>query len=134
MTTARATSFATLKDLHGYIKCLLDGHTESYCYNFGDNGEGAWGDITAQLHTPMVALPPAEMRARWGSTKGAHGKSVIVTLNGQGHGHSFVAVVADIGPPHVIDLNPAALAAAGLPTDTELDCAASWDWQVQPIA
>lgn len=119
MNTSRATSFATYQDLVGYIKCLLGGDSETHCYNYGDNGVGASGKTTAQIHTPMVALP----------AHSALGKHVSITLQaGFGHGEPFIAEVADIGPEGVIDLNPAALIAAGLPEDKELSCSASWEW------
>lgn len=125
---ANATSFATFRDLVNYIRCLLNGKSETACYNFGDNGTGAWGDVTAQVRTPMVALPPSALRAKWGSTKAGRGKKVRVLLEDQGHEKWFNAIVGDISPEGVIDLNPAALDAAGLPIDTELDCDAEWEW------
>lgn len=121
MNKAKATSFATLKDLRGYIVCLLAGGSETHCYSKGDNGEGAWGDITAQLHTPYVALP---------ESVAVHNKSVRVLLEMEG-ARPFYALCGDKGPDGVIDLNPAALQAAGLPTDTELDCPAHWEWSEQ---
>jgi len=105
----RATSFATFKDLVGYIRCRDAGQSQAECLWKGDNGVGAWGDTTAQLHTPMVALSRAN-----GAQK--HRK-VRVTVNGC---VPFVAIVGDIAPAGVVDLNPAALVAAGLPIDAEL--------------
>lgn len=125
MITARATCFAGLKDLRGYIKCLLDGGSETYCYSKGDNGEGAWGDITATTETAMVAVPPSEMRKKWGSTKEARGKLVRLTV--QGH-KPITAEVRDKAPEGVIDLNPGALLALGLPLHTELNAPATWEW------
>lgn len=119
MTTARATSFATLKDLRGYIKCLLNGGSETHCYNYGDNGTGAWSDNTAQLQIPMVALPPHVA---------VHNKMVRVTLEASQGTNVFIAKCCDKAPDGVIDLNPAALVAAGLPSDCELDCPAQWEW------
>jgi len=105
----RATSFATFKDLVGYIRCRDAGGSARSCLWLGDNGQGAWGDTTAQLHTPMVALSRAN-----GAQK--HRK-VRVTVDGC---KPFNAIVGDIGPSGVVDLNPAALLAAGLPIDAEL--------------
>lgn len=124
---ARSTSFATLKDLRGYINCLLKGGSPTYCYNKGDNGTGYAGANTAQLDKPLVAIPPAEMRKRWGTTKAAHLKFVRVKLD-IGHKQPFLAQVGDIGPVGVVDLNPAALVAAGLRSDTELSASATWEW------
>jgi hypothetical protein len=123
--TSRATSFATYKDLVGYINCLLAGGTERGCYRKGDNGTGAWGDVTAQVHTPMVALPPGEIAAKWGTSTKGRGKKVTVKLS---IGREFIAEVRDKAPAGVIDLNPAALIAAGLPQDTELSTRATWNW------
>ena len=119
MNQARATSFSTLKDLRAYIKCLIDGGSPRHCLNVGDNGEGAWGDNMAQLTVPYVALPPSV---------GVHNKHLRVVLKGMGHEKPFECICGDKGPDGVIDLNPAALIAAGLPSDTELDCPAEWEW------
>jgi hypothetical protein len=128
MTTARATSFATFKDLRNYIKCLLAGGSETACYANGDNGEGAWGDVTAQASVAMVALPVSEMEKKFGkgNSRAARGKLVRVTLAGRVQ--SFTAEVRDKAPDGVIDLNPGALVAAGLPVDTELSTTATWEW------
>lgn len=125
---AKATSFATLKDLVGYIKCRNGGGSITGCYLKGDSGVGAWNDVTAQLDVPMVALPPSEMVKKWGQSKLARGKKVRVRLLSSGHGNEFVCEVRDKGPNGVIDLNPAALVAAGLPSDTELSVTANWEW------
>jgi len=89
---ARFTSFATYQDLVGYINCLLAGGSETYCYRKGDNGTGASGRVTAQVHTPMGALPKTELIKKWGSTKAAWGKKVQCTLNGV----AFICEVADV--------------------------------------
>ena len=125
---ARGTSFATYQDLVNYINCRDAGGTSDHCLNVGDNGRGASGKTTAQIHVPMCALNSADLHAKWGTTAAAWGKQVRVTLNGMGHGNAFECEVADLGPAGVIDLNPAALIAAGLPEDTELECPAEWDW------
>lgn len=122
--TAKMTSFATYKDLVGFIKCLQKGNSTNFCYNRGDNGVGASMKVTAQQHTPMVALPTSEMKAKWGSTKNAWGKKVKIKLNGK----TAIAEVADIGPAGVCDLNPAALIALGLPHDSELSQTGEWNW------
>lgn len=124
---AKGTSFATLKDLVGYIDCLLAGGSETHCYNHGDNGRGCWGDVTAQLDTAMVALPESEMIKKWGSKKAAKHKKIWFKLD-QGSKTKVEAIVADQSPDGIIDLNPASLMQAGLPSDTELSCNAEWDW------
>lgn len=125
---SRATSFATLKDLRGYIECRDNGGSQTFCLNKGDNGEGMWGDNTAQLDVAMVAIPTSEMKKKWGSIKAARGRIVRLRLLGAGHKKWFNAECRDAGPIGVIDLNPAALVAAGLPSDTELSTTAEWEW------
>ncbi len=126
--TSRATSFATYQDMVAYIKCRNNGGSETGCYSRGDSGIGAWGDVTAQIHTPMVALPVSEMVKKWGTSKAARGKKVRVTLPQVGNGRTFAAEVRDKGPAGVIDLNPASLILAGLPEDQELQTTAEWSW------
>lgn len=124
MTSAKITSFATYQDLVAYIRCLQSGKSTNTCYNYGDNGVGASGRVTAQQKTPMVALPAAVLKAKWGSTKAAWGKKVRVHLRDQ----SAIAEVADLGPTGVCDLNPAALIALGLQPDAELSAVGKWEW------
>ena len=145
MHQGKATSFAGLSDLVAYIDCLVRGKTPdsdspdidtlaNYCLNTGDNGRGCWGDITAQLRQAMCAVSENDMIAQWGSKDAARGKSIHAQLvpdeNGvvQGHGNPFQVQVYDDGPQDVIDLNPAALVAAGLAPDTELSCPVQWQW------
>lgn len=124
---ATATSFSTLKDLRNYINCLLGGGGANACLNEGDNGTGAWGDNIAVLTVAYCALPTSEMRSRWGDADLAHNKKVRVTLS-LGSKEPFICIVGDKGPDGVIDLNPGSLQAAGLSTDTELSCDATWEW------
>jgi hypothetical protein len=124
--SARATSFATLKDLEAYIRCLQSGKSSTRCYAYGDNGRGAWGDLTAQLKVPMAALSPAAMIRQFGSSRLARGKKILVTLTGRAR--EVICEVRDKGPDGVVDLNPAALEKLGLPSDTELNEPATWRW------
>lgn len=124
----KATSFATLKDLKGYIQCLLKGGSESHCYSYGDNGEGAWGENTAQLDVPMCAVSPSDMIAQWGSVSVAHGKKILVIFPFAGLLRSVVCQVGDKAPDGVVDLNPAALQEANIPSDTELSVQATYYW------
>lgn len=123
---ARVTTFATFKDLVGYIKCLIAGGTATKCYLKGDNGVGAWGDTTAQIHTPMCALPPREMVVRFGSSRAARGKMVKVHVP-RLH-RTVMCECRDKGPNGVVDINPAALQELGLPIDSELNETATWEW------
>jgi hypothetical protein len=110
----RATSFATYKDLKGYINCLVKGGSARGCLRVGDNGTGAWGANTAQTKTPMCALPPG---------LGGNGTKVKVRITSSGR--SVICERRDIGPKGVVDLNPAALLALGMSQETELSTPAT---------
>lgn len=110
----RATSFATYKDLRGYIKCLVAGGSARGCLAKGDNGTGAWGANTAQTKVPMCALPPG---------LGGNGTKVKVTIISSGK--TVICERRDIGPRGVVDLNPAALLALGMSQETELSTPAT---------
>ncbi len=112
----RLTSFATYKDLVNYIKCLQKGKTSTQCYAFGDNGIGAWGDVTATTKKAMCAISPKLAKQQYGSANAAKGRLVRVTLNNV----SVVCEIRDKGPDGVCDLNPAALIFLGLDQETEL--------------
>ena len=56
--------------------------------------------------------------------KAAWGKKVKCTIGRK----TFFCEVADIGPVGVCDLNPAALLAANLPEDQELNVQGEWEW------
>ncbi len=115
----RLTSFATYKDLVGYIKCRDDGHNHppEFCYNRGDNGVGAWGDVTATTKVAMCAMEPALLAQHYGHSSDARGRKVSVTLNGR----TIECEIRDKGPHGVCDLNPGALIALGLDQETELN-------------
>ncbi len=131
MKTARATSFATPKDLRAYIKCRDTGGTSNHCLSVGDNGEGCFGDETWDVHgAAMCALPTVEMVSKWGTKAAARGKKVRVNLAGGGSVNAppFICECRDQSPDGVIDLNPAALVAAGLPFDAEINMPCEWEW------
>jgi hypothetical protein len=118
---ATASSFADRKDVMVFrlrYKQFLDGgmshkEAERAAFKYGDNGIGFWGHDTAQLHTPMVALPPEVWRAA--GKRG--GDPVMLEFNGR----LCRAILGDT-MPHLanitngagIDLNPAACADLGL--------------------
>lgn len=107
----KATSFATRQDLAAFCRAVTHGQTPREALAVGDNGMGAWGDAT--WHTtgvPICAL------AR---SVAGHNARIKVTLS-VGHRQPFVCFVRDVAPAGIIDLNPAALIAAGLDADTEL--------------
>lgn len=117
-----ASSFADPADVRAFNRCKASGKSDVECFKVGDNGVGCWGDLTAQMHTPMVALPPQEMEKQWGSVAKAKHKKVFVALvTAGGSTWNYVAcVLADVMPRKAnksgagIDLNPAASAALGL--------------------
>lgn len=80
---------------------------------------GAWGDPTWKTSgVPICALS---------RSVAGHNTRIKVTLS-VGHGQPFVCFVRDVAPAGIIDLNPAALIAAGLDPDTELaDYNARWE-------
>lgn len=123
-TNCRLTSFATYRDLRGYIECRDGGGSSSFCLNKGDNGKGAWGDNTATTKVAMCALPVAEMVKKWGTSAAARGKKVKVTMGSK----TVVCELRDKGPAGVCDLNPGALIAFGLDQETELNVKGSWTW------
>lgn len=123
---AEASSFADPKDVADFNKCKATGKTDLVCFKVGDNGIGQFGAITAQTHTPMVAIHKDDMIARWGSVNAAAHRKVIVTVRGK----SVVATVEDrLGVAGRIDLNPACAKELGLNPPfliKKKDCV--WNW------
>lgn len=112
-----ASSFADAADVAAFKKCKREGHTDNYCFNYGDNGVGKWLDDTSEGSGASVALPPETMEETWGSVDDAHNKSVKINWNGK----VITAKVKDTMPHRKnitngagIDLNPDALLALGL--------------------
>jgi hypothetical protein len=112
--TVLASDFASLADLKAYQDAKRRGLPDRLAFKVGDNGIGCWGDLTAQTHTPMCALPPETMIAWWGSiAKAKHQKVKVVDVETQ---KFTICVLSDRMPEvaHItngcgIDLNPAAL-------------------------
>ena len=122
---AVASSFADPADVTAFNRCKAQGKTDNQCFKVGDNGVGQFGKITAQTHTPMVALHESDMKARWGSVNAAAHRPVTVTVNGK----TVQATVEDrLGVAGRIDLNPAAAKKElGLnPPFLEKNCI--WNW------
>lgn len=120
---AKASSFADPADVAAFKKCKATGKTDLQCFAVGDNGIGQFGKITAQDHTPMVALHAKDMIAKWGSVAGAAHREVQVQANGK----ATIARVEDrMSSPGRIDLNPAAAKALGLKPPFLVD--ATWIW------
>ncbi len=121
---AEASSFADPADVKAFEKCKATGKTDQACFKVGDNGIGQFGKITAQTHTPMVAIHKDDMIAKWGSVNAAAHRVVNVTINGK----TIQAAVEDrLGVPGRIDLNPAAAQQLGLnPPFLVKNCIWSW--------
>jgi hypothetical protein len=121
---ATASSFADPADVKAFKTCKATGKTDKACFKVGDNGVGQFGQITAQTHTPMVALHKSDMIARWGSVNAAAHRVVNVTVKGK----TIQATVEDrLGVGGRIDLNPAAAKQLGLnPPFLEKNCI--WNW------
>lgn len=118
-----ASSFADPADVLAFQKCKRTGKSDIACFAVGDNGIGQFGKITAQEHTPMVAVHGAAMKARWGSVQGAAHRPVQVTANGL----TINATVEDrISAKGRIDLNPAAAELLGLKPPFVVP--ARWSW------
>lgn len=121
---AEASSFADPKDVRDFQRCKAQGKTDQACFKVGDNGIGQFGKLTAQTHTPMVAIHKDDMIARWGSVMGAAHRIVNVTIGGK----TIQASVEDrLGVPGRIDLNPACAKQLGLtPPFLIKNCVWSW--------
>lgn len=109
--TAKISSFADPADVEAFRKCKAEGYSDKYCFKFGDNGRGYYGDDTT-TNEPMCALRKETIVARWGTlAKGKH-KPVIVQLY---DGREVTCKLADLlGSKGRVDLNPGACKALGL--------------------
>jgi len=123
-----ASNFASLADVRAYKRAIAAGKTEQEAFAVGDNGIGCWGDLTAQEHTPMCALPPDDMAAKFGTWQKAKHAKVSVQV---GKNKPVICVLADRMPWKKnikngcgIDLNPAAMTALGLKDNAMVD----WQW------
>lgn len=118
-----ASSFADPADVRAFDNCKTTGKSDLACFAIGDNGIGQFGKITAQDHTPMIAVNKETMIARWGGVLASAHRPVEVEING----HVFKATVEDrISAPGRIDLNPACAKVAGLQPPFVAFC--NWRW------
>lgn len=116
-----ASSFADLADLAAFKRAKDAGMSDARAFAYGDNGIGCWGDLTAQVKTPMCALPKDVWLEKWGSKHDARYRRVEVCHEGR----SVIGHLADTMPrtddikardPNgaTLDLNPAFLDRFGL--------------------
>lgn len=118
-----ASSFADPADVAAFKKCKATGKSDLQCFAVGDNGIGQFGKVTAQDHTPMIAVHKDAMIARWGSVQAAAHRPVLVKVGEQ----IINATVEDrISAPGRIDLNPACAKLLGLHPPFVVP--ASWQW------
>ncbi|MCF7788630.1 MAG: hypothetical protein K9N47_21080 [Prosthecobacter sp.] len=118
-----ASSFADPADLRSFKKCKATGKSDLKCFAVGDNGVGESGVITAQEHTPYVAIHDRFLLSRWGSRHAAWLRKVEVVANGR----QFIAQVGDrISAQGRIDLNPACLLLINKQAPLKID--AKWRW------
>lgn len=118
-----ASSFADTADLAAFKRCKLTGKSDVKCFAVGDNGVGQFGKVTAQDHTPMVAIHRTFMVKRWGSVLAAAHRPVYLSINGV----TISATCEDrISAPGRIDCNPAVLRLLNL--KAPLKIAAKWRW------
>lgn len=125
-----ASSFADLADVEAFARCKSGGHSDEFCFKFGDNGIGAWGDFTADERTPMCALPPEDWLARWGTKAAARGRRVIVIHEGKaviGELRDTMPHKANIHNGCGIDLNPGFAKAFGLKPPFKVPVVWAWD-------
>jgi len=112
-----ASSFADPADVRAFERCKAEGNSDQECFKIGDNGIGAWGDVTKEGSGPSCALPPEVLIQNYGTVDAGHLQCVKVT-RGQ---LSVDCLIKDI-MPHIanihngarIDLNPDAVRALGL--------------------
>lgn len=98
------------------------------CFLVGDNGIGCWDDDTT-VNVPMVALPPEDMRQKFGYVVNARGARVRVRCNGA----VVIAEVRDRMPEARhrkngagLDMNPALCAALGVQIPARV--VVEWEW------
>ena len=124
-----ASNFADAADLRGYKAAKARGLSDAQAFRFGDNCIGFWGANTSVM-TPMCALPPEDIAAKWGTESAGRNKLVRVTRPGH---EPVLCLLADVMPHKRnikngcgIDLNPGAVAALGLKAPVKTPVV--WEW------
>jgi hypothetical protein len=120
----KASSFADPADIRAFRQCKFEGHSDKYCFQFGDNGIGAWGDDTTSPF-PMCALP----RDDWKGIAAPRLRGVVVNVGDK----EITCLLADTMPwkrniknGAGIDLNLEACKMLGLKPPIMVD--AEWRW------
>lgn len=132
VVNARLTDFADYTDLVALLDyCELKDVKPSVGIDrgVGDNGRGAWGDVTATDQVAMCALPKDQVLALFGSLSKGRGALIKISTSVTLQPPSYItAELRDIAPSGsgVCDLNPGAVKLLGLvhPVST----AGNWQW------
>lgn len=119
-----ATSFADENDLRAYHNAIAEGRSQYYALSVGDNGVGEWKDSTIEGTGLGCALPPHEIRAKWGTLDAGHLKPVNITMAGI----TVTAILKDILPDSAVrvDCTPDTVTALGQTCPMEVP--ATWAW------
>lgn len=129
----KASSFADPADVAAFRRCKDQGKSDNDCFKLGDNAIGYWGDSTAENTGPSCALPPDDIRDRWGSVSLGRHKLVDVYKDDNESTETVTCVLKDTMPWKKnitngagIDLNPDAVRALGL--EPPIMVSAVWRW------
>lgn len=125
-TTVLASTFADPMDIAAFKACKQLGHSDMYCFSFGDNGIGFWGDDTTGPDA-QVALPPEFLEGR---PNGGHNNLLTIIYKDsnpiQARVTDHMPHVANIKNGARIDLNPVAASQLGIPTGSMVPV--TWRW------
>lgn len=126
--SGKGSSFADPADVLAFRRCKNQGNSDSFCFKYGDNGVGKWGDDCTEGSGPAVALPPEDWQPYGAS---ARKRKVLVSL--PDGSRSVVAELRDTLPHKanitngaIIDMNPDTCAALGLMPPVMVDVVWSW--------
>lgn len=124
-----ASSFADAGDRRRYVACIESGKSPEQCRKVGDPGIGWLDNALYMDNVNICALPPEIWRTKWGTKKNAHGRPVLVRING----HVVAGRLGDTMPRLSaitngagIDLNPGFAKAFGLRPPFMVR--AEWTW------
>lgn len=125
-----ASNFADPADRARFMAAKARGLSDAQAFRYGDNCVGFWGANTC-CDTPMCALPPEDIVAKWGTEKAGNNK--LVRVRAASGGEPVLCLLSDVMPHKRnitngcgIDLNPGAVKALGL--HAPLKTPVAWDW------